>query len=623
MSDIEDIKAKYGQQAEGIIATGLNLVKKHKMYHCPNTFAHNKGDKTPSLSWDPNALQYHCFGCGMNIDIYGYYKEHLNYTHQEIIRELLGKENYKETSMQQNRETFTDEIKKVGELTEECLKYINLRGITKETAEEFKVSSYKGSIAFPYYKYESVIGYKIRKPIKNPPKPKLTSITGSKPYLFNSQNIEIGSELIICEGEFDCMVISQCGYKNVVSVGAGANSMNTLIEQAKDFLNKFEILIIVSDNDDAGTNMDKIFVDIFKEKAKLIDKKLYEYNDINEEYIMFKEPKIIKIIESARFKIEGRRDLEKTPYKGLAARTGKYIPTGINALDNAMNDLAPGCVTLITGRSNGGKTTFTKQIIANAIDKDNKVYLISGEGDQEVLINELYQCVIGRDSNNYEAIKINKRYHKEPTKQVLEAIQSWHKNKFTMFNKGESKLKTMEQLFTMIEYEIKINKFDLIIIDNLMSILSSQAAEKLEAQSDFVQRCHDLASSYNTHIILVLHPNKTYKKGSDMDFEQISGSSDIANKADNIITIIREYDQAEIDAGINGKICVLKNRYYSENPSCNIHFERETGLLLEINEQTNKITPYNFKWKQYLNQNKSMELNSKYTNEFLDEPVPF
>jgi len=621
---IEDIKQKYGQQAEIIIANGLNLVNKGKSYRCPNTVAHSHGDKNPSMSWDRKALQFHCFGCGMNIDLYGYYREHLNYSHQEIISELLGAEDYKKTSMQVNRDTFTDHLKKVASITDECIQYIGKRGITPTTINEFKLTSYEGKIAFPYIKHETIIGYKTRKPIKNPGKPKMGSITGSKPYLFNSQNIEVGSELIICEGEFDCMVISQCGYKNVVSVGAGAGSLNVLIEQSKEFLNKFESLIIVSDNDVAGTSMDKSFIEIFGEKAKLIDKKLYSHNDINEEFIFFKEEKIIKIIESGRFKIEGRRDLDKTPYKGLESKTGKYVPTGITTVDNAINDLAPGCVTLVTGRSNGGKTTFTKQIMANAIDKGNKVYLISGEGDQEVLINELYQCVIGRDNNAYDCIKINKRFHKEPKLEVLTALQEWHKGKFTLFNKGESKLKTMEQLFKMVENEIKLNKIDLVVIDNLMSILSSQASEKLEAQADFVQRCHDLANTYNTHIILVLHPNKTYKKGDDMDFEQISGSSDIANKADNILSVIREYDKEEIDQGINGKICVLKNRYYSDLPKINIHFESSTGLLLEINENTNKCETYNFGWRKHLDGKKKMALNTQYAKEVKEvEECPF
>jgi len=620
---IEEIKQKYGQQAEIIIANGLNLVSKGKSYRCPNTAAHTHGDKDPSMSWDRKALQYHCFGCGMNIDLYGYYREHLNYSHQEIISELLGVEDYKKTSMQINRDTFSEQLKKVKPITDECIEYIGKRGITPTTINEFKLGSYDGKIAFPYIKHETVIGYKTRKPIKNPGKPKMQSITGSKPYLFNSQNIETGAELIICEGEFDCMIISQCGFKNVVSVGAGAGSLNVLIEQAKEYLNKFDNLIIVSDNDKAGTVMDQLFVEAFGEKAKLIDKKLYSHNDINEEFIFFKEERIIKIIESGRFKIEGRRDLDKTPYMGLKAKTGKYIPTGINSVDDAINELAPGCVTLIAGRSNGGKTTFTKQIMANAIDKNNKVYLMSGEGDPEKLINELYQCVIGRDVNAYDTIKINRKYHKEPKKDVLEAIQEWHKGKFTLFNKGESKLKTIAQLFKMVEIEIKINKFDLVVIDNLMSILSVQAADKLEAQADFVQRCHDLAQAYNTHIILVIHPNKTLKKGDDMDFEQISGSADIANKADNIISVRKEYDEEVKAEGIHGRISVLKNRYYSDNPVCDIHFEVETGLLLEINKATGNAEAYNFGWRKYLDAKRKNTLNPVYVNDVETDELPY
>jgi len=418
------------------------------------------------------------------------------------------------------------------------------------------------------------------------------------------------------------MIVSQSGFTNVVSVGAGANSVDTLIEQSKDFLNKFNILIIMSDNDIHGNEMDASFIKEFGEKVKLVDKKIYEYKDANEEYFKFGKEKIEKIIESGRFKIEGRRDLDAKPYKGLGCKTGKYIPTGLETIDNAINDLAPGCLTLLTGRSNGGKTTLTKQVMANAIDKGNKVYLMSGEGDTEMLINELYQCVVGRNINHYDTIKINKRFRKEPKQEVLKALQEWHKGKFTIFNKGESKLKTMDELFKMIEFEIKINKFDLMIIDNLMSILSVQASDKLEAQADFVQRLHDLANSYNTHIILVLHPNKSYRKGQNLDFELIAGSMDMVNKADNIINVIREYDEEKIAEGISGQIEVTKNRYYTDIPSIDTHFERDTGLLLEKNESS--YLAYGFTWEKYLIAAKNMKLRPEYVKEVEEvEDCPF
>lgn len=598
MNDIQDIKTKYGKQSENIIASGLNLHKVMNKYRCPNSQAHKHGDKNPSMSWDDNALQFHCFTCGTNIDLYGYYRNHLNYTHQEVIRELLNQTDYKKTSMETKRTEFTSCFKDVTEISKECMDYISLRGLNEETVKAFGLKTYKGMIAFPYMRFETITGYKLRKPMKDTGHPKMTSIQGSKPYLFNAQNVQGNDELIICEGEFDCMAIHQCGYKNVVSVGAGANSLVTLIEQAKEFINSFEYIIVVSDNDESGTNMDKIFIETFKEKVKLIDKTMYSKNDINEELVLKGTDAVSEIIESARFKIEGRRDLDKAPYKGIMQLSGKYIPTGIPTLDDAINDLAPGRVTLLTGRSNGGKTTFTKQIIANAINMNNKVYVMSGEGDQETFINEIYQCVIGRKQEHYYTVKVNKKFHKEPKPEVLKALQKWHQNKLTLFSKGESKLKTTEELFKMIEYEIKINRHNLIVIDNLMSILAFKAIEKNEAQADFMQRCVDLAKCYKTHIILVLHPNKEYRKGGDLEMEHISGTMDLGNKADNVIAVIREYEAENIAMGINGRISLVKNRYYSDLVTCEVHFDTATGMLNEI--KNNNCISYRFNWEKFL-----------------------
>ena len=611
MQEIQEIKQKYSGQAESIIASGLGLVKKVNKYRCPNNFAHRNNDKDPSMSWDSNANQFYCFACGMKIDIYSYYKEHLNYNHKEILFQLLGVEENKRFESERN--TFKDRIKEVTALTDECKKYILSRAVEEHIILKHGVRSYKGDIAFPYYKYESVLGYKTRKPVKDPGKPKMRSIPGSKPYLYNFHNLSDSfEELIICEGEFDCMIIDQCGFNNVVSVGAGANSLGSLIEQAKEFLDKYENLIIVSDNDEAGSNMDEKFTEMFGDKARLIDKKLYVMNDINEQYFKLGKESIIELIQSARFKVQGRRDLDMDGYKGLSNKVGKYIPTGINKIDYAINDLAPGCVTVIVGRTNAGKTTFVRQIIANAIDKQNKVFAIMGEGDQEIFINELYKCVIGRNDILYEIVKVNKRQYKEPKKPVIEALQQWHKGKLVMFNKGESKLKSVDELFNIINYEIKFKNHNLIVLDNLMSLLTiAKSSEKNDAQGNFIQRCCDTAKLYNTHIIVVVHPNKEYQGKSEINIENISGTMDIGNKADNIISVVRNYPDAdEGDSESSGSIKVLKNRYFKQLPKVNTHFEDKTGLLLGI-EDDGKAKAYNFNWEKYLKVDKE-ELHVDY-----------
>lgn len=319
--------------------------------------------------------------------------------------------------------------------------------------------------------------------------------------------------------------------------------------------------------------------------------------------------------------VEGKRDLDKTPYKGISRRPGRYIATGIDSIDYAINDLAPGCVTLITGRMNGGKSVFVKQIIANAISGGNKILSIAGEGDQELSINALYECAIGRDRRFFDIIKINKRFHKEPKDYVLDALKKWHEGKLTLFNKGQAKFKTTADLFEMLNHEVKESHFDLVIIDNLMSILTAKATEKNEAQADFMQHCHDLADLYKIHIILVLHPNKEYRKGEELEVEHISGTSDLYNKADNIIAVAREYKEEKTAAGINGRMTLLKNRYYPDLIQCETHFDRETGLLLEITD--GKPVLYEFNWTKYLDPDKTpMEVITT-ADWFDEEAIPF
>jgi len=301
--------------------------------------------------------------------------------------------------------------------------------------------------------------------------------------------------------------------------------------------------------------------------------------------------------------IEGKRDLDKIPYKGIAKLRGSYISTGMPSLDYAINDLAPGCVTLVTGRMNAGKTAFVKQIIANAISNSNKVFSISGEGDQELSINALYECAIGRDKRFFDCVKINKRWHKEPKEYVLNALKKWHSEKLALFSKSDSKFKTTSELFEMIDHEVRTEHYALVVIDNLMSILTAKATEKNEAQADFMQRCHDLADLYKIHIILVLHPNKEYRKGEDLEVEHISGSSDLYNKADNIISVIREYKEEKVNAGINGRMELLKNRYYPDLVKLDTHFDTETGLLLEIKD--GEPIAYDFNWIKYVDPDKA------------------
>lgn len=282
---------------------------------------------------------------------------------------------------------------------------------------------------------------------------------------------------------------------------------------------------------------------------------------------------------------------EKIQLISEADDPGAYIPTGFDTIDDALNDLGPGQVTLIAGRSHEGKSTFVRQIIANAINKRRSVLWVVGESTLEAELQNLYEIVIGRNEQYYQAVKVNRVYLKQPKSEVRTALNRWHKNKLWMLSKAEAKLKNTNELLTTIAREIRIRKPRLVIVDNLMSVLSASAVEKNEAQAAFMQDLCDLARIHNCHVALVLHPNKLYRQGDRMAYEHISGSSDLVNKADNLL-IVRKASEDELEKGIDGHIDIEKNRHRGRLVSINTKFDIHTRGLAEIKDGRAQIKAF-------------------------------
>lgn len=585
-----------------MISSDLGIDKKNGMYKCPNAHNHTNFDKSPSMSWDPVRYTMHCFRCDTEIDVYSWLKDYKGYTSAEAIQKMGGDNKNRE-------ETFAESILNIKGPSANVKRFLFAKGWTEQTVKDMKVCSYtefgKEKVAYVYFdsklKPDAV---KLRNLDPNCEKKKrFGSITGSNFHFYNKHNIPEGETLVICEGEGDCGILWQCGIRNVVSIGCGAKSLTKMLETEKAYIEKFDNLIIVSDSDDAGNEMDEKFIDVYPDKVKTLNKELFlGTNDICELYLTHGEKAVVNLVESAKEKIEGEYNPDHEAYENILKTTsGKFIPIGMPTIDKALNQLRPGYVTLVTGRSNDGKSTFVNQVIANAIENNAKVYWVSGEEVKEDLMDNFRRLLIGHDSRYYTEVKENLDYIKKPTERVFKAITEWHKGKLKIFIKGDSKLKDVKQLLDMIEKRVRVDKYNLVVIDNLMSVLSAKAAEKFVAQSDFMQRLHDIASINKCHIILVLHPNKEGgKKGERMDFEAISGAGELSQKADNIIAVRKAHDKAKEDSGISGHIEILKNR---KKPFCigiDTNFDISTGFLSEICPDTGRKQSYVFNWTKYL-----------------------
>lgn len=599
INQIKQIKQQVGQDAEWIIATGIPIEKKRKKYRCPNGGMHRNNDLHPSMGWDKKGLQFKCFVCGNTIDIYDYHRKYQGLKHKEVLEKYNLTNEKKETTMN----TKTNKIEPnftMKPLNDRQLEYLHKRGLEDGTIKQFEFGNIEGNIGLPYYSNGQVTGIKVKKLGDGN---KYISIPGSEFGFFNKDEVE-GKELIITEGEFDAAIVHQCGYPNTVSLGTGANSTEKLFLIEADFLSRFNSIIVLGDNDLAGIHMEETFKEKLGSKVMKINKKLFMgCKDINEVYLQHGKNQVCKIIEGSALSIPGFRDLDLEPYEGLKSMEGNYIHTNIRTLDYALNDLGPKMLTLITGRSNGGKSTLVNQIMLNAIDGGNGVLLVAGEGLDNIIINNLYRGVIGGNEELCRESEINRRSFLEPKDEVLEKLKAWRKGKFSILNKNISGIKSDDELFYKIDRIMDYMKSDLVVIDNMMSIINvGSASEKFERQAEFMERCLNLAKNRNVHVVVVAHPNKTLRKGERMEFEHISGNQDIANKADNIISVQRYNMGGKTRSGVNGAIEVLKNRYFSNLPKIDVHFDEWTKTYFEIDKKSGAGITYGLRFfDEFLN----------------------
>ena len=204
------------------------------------------------------------------------------------------------------------------------LEYVDLksRGITRETCEYFGygVTKYQGTWyqAAPYFDKTKLIGYKLRDLEKNF---KWLGDGGST-ELFGMQLCSKGGKRVyVTEGEIDALSVAQAlgvGQWAVVSVPSGALGSMKAITKHIDFLEAFEEIVLLFDNDEVGMR------GLEKAAGVLSPQKLYVVN-----LGKFKDANELLCSKGAK----ALRDallMTRTPYRPMDILSGANVD--INAL---------------------------------------------------------------------------------------------------------------------------------------------------------------------------------------------------------------------------------------------------------------------------------------------------
>ena len=452
---------------------------------------------------------------------------------------------------------------------EPAIEYLKTRGISKETAKAYKITTQKGKdniLVFPFYDENGImVAAKYRKTDfqKGVDKNKEWFEHDTKPILFGMNQCKDFKTLIITEGQLDSLTVADCGIPNAVSVPTGAKGF-TWVEHCYNWVNSFEEIIVFGDNEHGQiTLVEDIAKKFPKKKIKVVRQIDYlGEKDANDIYRKYGKSAILTAVGNAQLRpVESVKCLSQVKFVNLSEMP--KIKTGIYELDKSIGGIYYGQVALLTGKRGEGKSTLGSMIFKSALEQGVSCFAYSGELPDFHFKSWLDLQVAGVQNIEAKTNEFNEKYYiiKAAAKQT---INTWYEGRAYIYDNNalfEAEGTEREQATLLNTIERVARQYDVkfVLLDNLMTALDvSDSDELFNSQREFVKQVKRLSQKLDIAILMIAHPKKE-GKGSELDNDSVSGTSDITNLVDVVLTYSRNEEAANKDT-FQSLIGVTKNR---------------------------------------------------------------
>lgn len=280
-----------------------------------------------------------------------------------------------------------------------------------------------------------------------------------------------------------------------------------------------------------------------------------------------KEPFVPKKEDFAK----GKKWLAMTDVQYVDMSKMASIPTGYKELDKKIIGLLLGDVTVLSGGSGAGKSSWIDCVALNAIQRGYKVGIWSGELQDFRFQSWINQIAAGK---NYVCKREGFENYYYAPKNISNQISNWLEGKLFLYNNNYGS--KWPQLFADVKELVDKEGVQLIVLDNLMALqIDNYEGDKYTQQTKFINDLKEYAKAKNVHVLLVCHPRK---EGIFLRKESISGTADLTNLADSVFIIHRIGKDFEQRAGeFFGKDKVLP--YLKYNSVIEVCKNRSMGVI--------------------------------------------
>ena len=409
---------------------------------------------------------------------------------------------------------------------------IRSTGLVNSRGEDF---FHPGTVTIPYYDQGSCV--QIRGRILGATKNKYKTPPNQHAFLYNTDTMLDTDEVILCEGEFDAMLLHELGYNAI-----GVPGVKAFKDAFVKFFSEMKRVYICFDTDDPGVDGAEKLAALLGQKAKIINLPVPESGikvDISDylKSVGYDTAGFDLLLKKAR---SGSLVRVEEAFEAWLDREGnpdlRGLETGYAQLDSIIKPgLLPGQLAVFLARTGTGKTiqmvNFMHRMIA--VKPDLKVLFLS----LEQTANEWYE----------RARRLQGFYNPElrPNVDLNESTIKFYTHNMMMTEKNRMSMDDVRAAIRQASEEFQAD-IDIIVVDYLGYWARAFSGEPYVRTSDAVMALKELGKEQEVVIFSPHQVNRGSTPGTKIKASDSRESGVVEETADFLFAI--EKPETEMNA---------------------------------------------------------------------------
>jgi twinkle protein len=403
------------------------------------------------------------------------------------------------------------------------LEYLTGRKLTEKSLSAYQVAEKGDWVVFPFKRDGELLQIKYLGIERPNGKKQIRVEAGCEPCLFGWQAIgDKLREIAICEGELDALSLYEYGFPALsVPFGGGKGAKHEWIETEWEYLQRFDRIYLVFDNDQEGaTATQDVSERLGLHRCQVVTLPKKDANEcltsgVGQDEIT-KSFMTAKSLDPEELKRAGvyREEVWERFNPQAGKRPGFDLPWSKVPVRVYLGE-----ISIWTGTKGHCKSLLLGQVMAASAAQGFNVCIASFEMSPEKTLHRM----------------IVQRTNKAPSRYHFDEAMDWVNESTWIFDLvGTAKQERVLDVFEYAYHRYGVRQF---VVDSLAKL--GMAEDDYKGQKAFIDKAGDFAKRTKTHVHIVCHARKGADEYTPPGKMDVKGTGAITDMADNVFCVHR------------------------------------------------------------------------------------